>query len=69
MTDTGKSICRMNGKLMTIGSLREVGQTLIDVHGQHEHQSLMRTEEHLELLDSFGDASLKKSVKRVWQTV
>ncbi|GAF13680.1 LOW QUALITY PROTEIN: DNA repair protein RecN [Bacillus sp. JCM 19046] len=62
MTDTGKSICRMNGKLMTIGSLREVGQTLIDVHGQHEHQSLMRTEEHLELLDSFGDASLKKAL-------
>lgn len=62
MTDSGKSICRMNGKLMTIGTLREVGQSLIDVHGQHEHQALMRTEEHLELLDGFGGEDFKKAL-------
>ncbi|MBX0317673.1 DNA repair protein RecN [Shouchella clausii] len=61
ITDAGKSICRINGKLTTIGMLREVGQTLIDMHGQHEHQSLMRIEEHVELLDSFGGEALKKT--------
>ena len=41
ISQNGKSICRINGKMVTIGVLREVGQTLIDVHGQHEHQELM----------------------------
>ena len=35
---TGKSVCRINGKLVTISTLREIGSTLIDIHGQHEHQ-------------------------------
>ncbi len=62
ITEAGKSICRINGKLMTIGSLREIGQSLIDVHGQHEHQSLMHPEEHLELLDGFGGKKLIRAL-------
>ncbi|WP_078391677.1 DNA repair protein RecN [Shouchella patagoniensis] len=62
ITEAGKSICRINGKLMTIGSLREIGQSLIDVHGQHEHQSLMHPEEHLDLLDGFGGKELTKAL-------
>ncbi|UTR04946.1 DNA repair protein RecN [Alkalihalobacillus sp. LMS6] len=62
ITHTGKSICRINGKLMTIGTLREIGQALVDIHGQHEHQALMREDEHLSLLDQFGGDTLKKAL-------
>ncbi|WP_059104900.1 DNA repair protein RecN [Shouchella shacheensis] len=62
ITQAGKSICRINGKLTTLGVLREVGQTLIDVHGQHEHQSLMQVDEHVRLLDSFSGAKMKETL-------
>ena len=51
---TGKSICRINGKLVTISTLREFGGTIVDIHGQHEHQELMDDTMHLSLLDQFG---------------
>jgi DNA repair protein RecN (Recombination protein N) len=51
---TGKSVCRVNGKLVTISTLREIGSTLVDIHGQHEHQDLMDETRHLNLLDQFG---------------
>lgn len=55
--DSGKSICRVNGKMMPISMLREVGATLIDIHGQHESQELMDDKQHINLLDQFaGDA-------------
>ncbi|WP_025026186.1 DNA repair protein RecN [Caldalkalibacillus mannanilyticus] len=50
----GKSICRINGKLVTLAILREVGQALLDIHGQHEHQLLMHEEKYLSLLDGYG---------------
>ena len=50
----GKSVCRINGKLVTIGILREIGSALVDIHGQHEHQELMDANQHLRLLDHFG---------------
>jgi DNA repair protein RecN (Recombination protein N) len=54
MTKSGKSVCRINGKLVTIAVLREFGSTLIDIHGQHEHQELMNESKHISLLDQFG---------------
>ncbi|MGY4690231.1 DNA repair protein RecN [Salibacterium sp. K-3] len=54
ITDKGKSICRMNGKLVTLAVLREVGQSLVDIHGQHEHQDLMQPEKHLSILDRYA---------------
>ncbi|WP_096201188.1 DNA repair protein RecN [Bacillus sp. FJAT-45350] len=54
----GKSICRVNGKLVTLAILREIGQALVDIHGQHEHQSIMQPERHLSMLDSFAKDSL-----------
>ena len=51
---SGKSICRINGKMVTISTLREIGRKLIDIHGQHEHQELMDPDFHLPLLDEFG---------------
>ncbi|HEO8418714.1 DNA repair protein recN [Mycobacteroides abscessus subsp. abscessus] len=55
---SGKSVCRINGKLITISVLREIGSTLIDIHGQHEHQELMDETKHLQLLDTFAMGEL-----------
>ncbi len=60
---TGKSVCRVNGKLVTIALLREVGQTLVDIHGQHEHQELMDPDLHLSLLDQFGGLAVQKEIQ------
>jgi DNA repair protein RecN (Recombination protein N) len=54
ITKSGKSICRINGKLVTISILREIGGSLVDIHGQHEHQELMDETRHLSLLDQYG---------------
>lgn len=62
ISSTGKSICRVNGKLVTLGILREIGQTLIDIHGQHEHQDLMQPDKYLTLLDNFGERSIKPAL-------
>ncbi|WYP25199.1 DNA repair protein RecN [Alkalihalobacillus sp. FSL W8-0930] len=59
ITSQGKSICRINGKLVTLGILREIGQSLVDVHGQHEHQSLMQPDKHLRFLDQYATNKLK----------
>ena len=58
ISTSGKSVCRVNGKLVTIAILREIGRTLIDIHGQHEHQELMDERLHLPLLDQFGGEEL-----------
>ncbi len=52
-----KSVARINGETVPAGRLREVGALLIDIYGQHEHQSLLHRTKHLELLDAFmGEA-------------
>jgi len=53
ITAGGKSICRVNGKLVTLAILKEFGKTLIDIHSQHETQSLMDPDNHLDLLDMY----------------
>ncbi len=62
ISQNGKSICRVNGKLVTIGVLREIGRSLIDVHGQHEHQELMDHQFHLPLLDQFGGEDIEQAL-------
>ncbi|RJX38350.1 DNA repair protein RecN [Paenibacillus pinisoli] len=54
LSSHGKSSSRVNGQLVTITMLRDIGEHLVNIHGQHEHQSLLRTEKHLEWLDLFG---------------
>jgi len=54
----GRNICRINGRMTTVSVLREIGTRLIDVHGQHDNQSLLRTENHQEFLDSFAGSKL-----------
>ena len=59
----GKSICRVNGKLVTIAALREVGRLLLDIHGQHDNQLLMEDEHHLQLLDRFAGEEIENALK------
>lgn len=54
LSSQGKSISRVNGHIVTLSMLREAGECLVNIHGQHEHQSLLRTEKHLEWLDSYA---------------
>ncbi|MGD9473434.1 MAG: DNA repair protein RecN [Eubacteriaceae bacterium] len=50
----GRNICRANGMMITVTQLKALGDELIDIHGQHEHQSLFKKENHRSLLDAFG---------------
>lgn len=55
----GRSVCRINGSIITIGLLKEIGGYLIDIHGQNEHQELMQSDNHISLLDYFGKESIE----------
>lgn len=53
LNDGGKSVCRINGSIVTVTMLRELATDLIDIYGQHEHQSLLSPSKHIRLLDRF----------------
>jgi len=57
-SDSGKSLCRINGRTVTVGMLKEAASFLVDVHGQHEHQSLLDAAKQLQLLDLFCGTKL-----------
>lgn len=71
ITAEGRSRAYINGKPCTQSDLRELGAMLIDIHSQHEHQSLLKTDTHRRLLDEFaGNSSLANEVKQLasqWQ--
>ncbi len=50
----GRNVCRVNGRLVTLGFLREIGQRLIDIHNQGEHLSLLRVRQHIDFLDRYA---------------
>ncbi len=52
---TGKSRCFINGDLASVAMLQKIGRSLISIFGQHEHQVLLDPEEHVEILDRFGE--------------
>ncbi|MFC5713307.1 DNA repair protein RecN [Thalassorhabdus alkalitolerans] len=68
ITKQGKSICRINGKLVTLAILREVGQSLVDIQGQHDNQELMQAEKHAGMLDRFAGKKLQEAL-REYQTI
>lgn len=65
LSASGKNICRINGRIVTLSILRNLSRYLVDIHGQHEHQSLLRVEQHGELLDMLGGAKIEKSKEKV----
>ncbi|HEY4001137.1 MAG TPA: DNA repair protein RecN [Candidatus Xenobia bacterium] len=68
LTSSGKNGVRLNGRLGTLAQLSQLGDALVDIHGQHEHQLLMRTVEHLHLLDRLlGDDAILAEVRGGWE--
>lgn len=66
ITATGKSSSRINGQLVNLTMLRKTGEWLVNIHGQHEHQSLLNVDEHIDSLDLFGDSEVE-AVKKNYQ--
>lgn len=60
----GRSISRINGETVPIGQLKEVASILIDIHGQHEHQSLLYKKNHLHIVDAFAESFLAEEKKK-----
>ncbi|MDQ0915782.1 DNA repair protein RecN (Recombination protein N) [Paenibacillus sp. V4I5] len=63
ITATGKSSSRINGQLVNLTMLRKTGEWLVNIHGQHEHQSLLNVDEHIHSLDLFGDSEVEAAKK------
>ena len=60
----GRSVCRLNGETCTASRLRQISSLLLDIHGQHEHQSLLYPDRQLEILDAYGKERLKEPLRR-----
>lgn len=58
MSISGRNDVRINGRTVTVQMLKRVSEHLCDIHGQHEHQSLLRTQTHLDIVDNFGENAL-----------
>ena len=68
ITAQGKSRAWINGSPANLTQLRELGEQLVDIHGQHEHQSLMKKDAQRHLLDGFaGNDSLLEHTRNAWQ--
>ncbi|MCL1807037.1 MAG: DNA repair protein RecN [Oscillospiraceae bacterium] len=59
LREDGRSLCRVNGKPVTLSALREMGDNLVNIHGQHDSQALLREETHIRYLDAFAGCSLE----------
>ena len=66
----GKSMSRINDEAATLSKLRRLTSLLLDIHGQHEHQSLLSDKKHLEILDLYGKETIqpeKQKVEKLYQ--
>ena len=63
----GKSTCRINGEAVTAKQVKELAEVLIDIHGQHEHQSLLHKKNHMEILDGYCGEEFPPAVEKVEQ--
>ena len=67
----GRSVCRINGETVSARQVKELSELLIDIHGQHEHQSLLHKRKHQEILDAFaGDklVAVKERLASVYES-
>lgn len=60
----GKNLCRVNGSLVTVGQLKDMGRLLINIHGQQDSQSLLQRELHISFLDKFARLAPEVSAYR-----
>lgn len=66
----GRSVSRINGETVTMALLKKVAEILIDIHGQHEHQSLLYKKNHLSIVDAFAKedlGNLKKEMEEAYR--
>lgn len=65
ITTSGKSLFRVNGEVVSRAFVKELAGELIDIHGQHEHQSLLNKSKHLEMVDRFASGELDGIKKKL----
>lgn len=65
----GRNTCKINGKPATLGMIKEICEKLIDIHGQHEHQSLLEPSKHILLLDRFCEEKLEIPKKKLFEQI
>lgn len=65
ISTTDRNVCRVCGVMVPLATLRQLSGYLVDVHGQHEHQSLLGERNHLNFLDSFGDSAHQAMIAAV----
>ncbi|KXG78151.1 DNA repair protein RecN [Fervidicola ferrireducens] len=65
ITQQGKNYCRINGTSVPVSTLKSIGKYLVDIHGQHQHQSLLNPEKHLEMLDLLGGEEIQEKKDKV----
>ncbi len=58
----GKNRCYVNDQTVTLGTLKIIGDSLVDLHGQHQHQVLLNTDKHIEFLDDYGKLEIDKRI-------
>ncbi len=64
----GKNRCLVNGQMITLGMLKNIGTYLVDLHGQHEHQAILQPQEQMDILDDFGKLmELRNKVKMTYE--
>ena len=61
----GKSVCKINGETVTAKQVKELAEVLLDIHGQHEHQSLLHKKKHMEILDAYCGEAFREPAQRV----
>ena len=61
----GKSVSKINGETVNIKQIKEIAELLIDIHGQHEHQSLLHKKKHLEILDAYAGDNATEALELV----
>jgi DNA repair protein RecN (Recombination protein N) len=66
LRSSGRAVARVNGRAVSLSLLREIAESLVDVHGQSEHLSLLRVREHLMLLDRFAGLELEQKQLAEW---
>ena len=64
----GRSVSKINGETVQMATLKAVSSILIDIHGQHEHQSLLYKKNHLTIVDAFAGEETKKQKEKVAET-
>jgi len=65
LNHSGRNVCRIGGLPVSLALLKQVTQALVDIHGQHEHQSLLQEGRHLRYLDSFGAEDHQRLLEKV----